>query len=104
MRRPDSFYTGTLSPSYLKAAALGQTIFVESGDEGAADIVYDSNAMTCVPATTRNVNEMGADPNVTSVGGTSFNPVYDDNGDNTGHVPESAWNDSGGATGGGASA
>ena len=101
---PDSFYTGTLSPSYLKAAGLGQTIFVESGDEGAADIVYDASAMTCVPATTRNVNEMSADPNVTSVGGTSFNPNYDDNGDNTGDVPESAWNDSGGATGGGASA
>ncbi|MGO9057111.1 MAG: protease pro-enzyme activation domain-containing protein [Candidatus Binataceae bacterium] len=104
---PDSFFTGTLTPFYTQAMMQGQSIFVEAGDQGAAGLIFDSTAMACVPTTTRSVNEMGADPNVTMVGGTSFNPNYNSNGDNTGFVAEEAWNDSSlgdGATGGGASA
>ena len=102
------FYTMTVSPIYAQAATQGQSIFIASGDDGAAGIVFDVNSGECVPGTSPNVNELGTDPNVTSVGGTSFMPNYFD-GDNNGHVPESAWNDSsdsstGGATGGGVSA
>jgi len=88
--------------------AQGQTVLVSAGDDGAAGLVFDSTSKTCVPGTTRNVNEVSADPNVTSVGGTGFTPAYDSSGNNAGLVAESAWNDAaccrGGATGGGASA
>jgi subtilase family serine protease len=53
---------------------------------------------------TKNVNEMGADPNVVAVGGTQFSPVFDSSNNDVGSVPESAWNDAAGSTGGGASA
>ncbi len=99
-----SFYTGTVSPIYAQAASQGQSIFVSSGDEGAAGLVFNSIQNQCVAATSRNVNELGADPNVTSVGGTEFIPNFDANGNNVGNVPESAWNDGSGASGGGASA
>ena len=103
-----TFYTGTLHGIYLKAAAQGQSIFISSGDQGAAGIVVNTTDTACVTGTSLNVNELGADPNVTQVGGTGFNPDYDGAGHNIGNVPESAWNDEGcchgGATGGGASA
>ncbi len=97
----NSFFTGTLSPIYAQAAVQGQTIFIASGDQGAAGVV--TKGKKCVVAASRHVNEMGADPNVTAVGGTGFTPVYDGSGNNLGNVPESAWNDNG-STGGGASA
>jgi subtilase family serine protease len=46
---------------------------------------------------------MAASANVTAVGGTEFTPTYDANGNVVGTAPESAWNDSSGATGGGKS-
>ena len=105
-----SFFINTVSPNYQKAAAQGQSVFVSSGDQGAAGIVFDATLKKCVPASTANVNELGADPNVTAVGGTSIlNPNYDPTTFvNVGNVPEDVWNDefflgSGGATGGGAS-
>lgn len=104
---PNSFYTGTLTPIYIQAAAQGQSIFISSGDQGAAGIVFDATTKACVPATTAHVNEMASDLNVTQVGGTEFFPNYDVNGNNTGNAPEDVWNDElfgGGATGGGASA
>ena len=45
---------------------------------------------------------MSADPNVTSVGGTGFTPIYV-GGVDQGYATESVWNDPAGATGGGAS-
>ena len=73
-----SFFINTVSPNYQKAAAQGQSVFVSSGDQGAAGIVFDTTLKKCVPASTANVNELGADPNVTSVGGTSIlNPNWD---------------------------
>jgi subtilase family serine protease len=101
-----SFYTSTLDTVFAKAAAQGQSVFISSGDFGAAGSVY--NGSKCVTGTSPNVNEMSADPNVTSVGGTEFTPNYNGSGNDAGSVPENAWNDSGagtpGATGGGASA
>src|SRR5205807_6033463 len=38
-----SFYTGTLDPLFSQAASQGQSIFVSSGDQGAAGIVFDPN-------------------------------------------------------------
>ena len=40
-----------------------------------------------------NVNEMAADPKVTSVGGTEFIPNWDADGNDVGFVAEHAWND-----------
>ena len=101
-----TFYTLVVSPIYSQAATQGQSIFISSGDQGAAGIIFDG--AQCVPGTSRNVNELGADPNVTSVGGTQFFANFDGAGNNVGHVAESAWDDSanggGGATGGGVSA
>ena len=54
-------------------------------------------------ASTKNVSELSANPYVTSVGGTQFVPTYDANGNDVGNVPESAWNNGAGATGGGQS-
>lgn len=105
-----TMFTGTLDPLFKKAAAQGQSVFVSSGDQGAAGQVYSSAAHGCVDGTSRNVNEMSADPNATSVGGTAFNPNFDGNGDDVGFVAERAWNDAeegvtmGEATGGGVSA
>ena len=105
-----SFFINTVSPNYQKAAAQGQSVFVSSGDQGAAGIVFDTTLKKCVPASTANVNELGADPNVTSVGGTSIlNPNWDLVNPPfvvLGPSSEDVWNDeflSGGATGGGAS-
>ncbi|HEY2108124.1 MAG TPA: S53 family peptidase, partial [Candidatus Binataceae bacterium] len=100
-----AFFLNVVTPIYQQAAAHGQSIFISSGDWGAAGLILDGTA--CAVATTRTVNELGSDPNVTEVGGTAFNPNFDAFGNDLGHVAESAWNDSaigGRATGGGVSA
>ena len=96
-----SFYTATLDFAFKQAAAQGQSVFAASGDWGSAGL--DLAGSRCVTATTQNVSETSADPNVTSVGGTQFVPNYDAQGSDVGNVPETAWSDSG-ATGGGKSA
>jgi subtilase family serine protease len=90
----------TLDPLFKQAAAQGQSVFVSSGDNGAAGDVISGN--TCAAGNSRSVNEMSADPNVTSVGGTQFSPTYS-GGNNVGYVTEDVWNDGIGASGGGAS-
>jgi subtilase family serine protease len=96
-----------LDSSFSKAVAQGQSVFVSSGDQGAAGLTF--NGSVCVTATTGNVNEMAASPNATAVGGTQFTPTYDANGNVSGVVPESTWNDVNpdtnwaGSTGGGQS-
>ncbi len=106
-----SFFTNTVSPIYLKAALQGQSIFIAAGDDGAAGQIY-SSTQGCIVGTSLNVNELSTDPNVTSVGGTSFDPSYT-SGTDTSVVTSTAlraWNDpedgksTGGAGGGGASA
>ncbi len=100
---PDSFYTMTLGPWFAQAATQGQSVFAASGDWGSAGLVLGSGDR-CMTAITPNVSEMSADPNVTSVGGTQFTATFDQDGNNVGHVPESAWSNGIGATGGGKSA
>ncbi len=87
-----AFYTETVSPIYAQAAAQGQSIFIASGDNGAAGIVLNPGGTKCVAGTTRNISELGGDPNVTDVGGTFFTPNVDASGNNVGDVTESAWN------------
>jgi subtilase family serine protease len=102
-----AFYQGVIDPMFVEAAGQGQSIMVAAGDWGAAGLVYSAAAGGCVIGDSRNASEMAADPNVTAVGGTSFNPNYDSKQRDVGSVPETVWNDSaisGGATGGGASA
>ncbi len=103
-----SFLTGTLDPVFAQAAAQGQSVFVSAGDEGAAGLIFNLSQNKCIPGSTRTINEMSADPNVSSVGGTAFNPTYDRNGNDVGTVTERVWNDpndgvNGGAGGGGPS-
>ena len=101
---PGSFYSGTLDPLFMQAASQGQSVFVSSGDDGAAGIVLSGTGLSCVRGTSLNVSEMSASPNVTAVGGTQFDPNYDGSNNDIGNVSESAWNGSFGSTGGGASA
>jgi kumamolisin len=97
-----SFYSGTLDPMFMQAAVQGQSVFVSSGDDGAAGIVLSGSGSSCVRGTSPNVSEMSADPNVTAVGGTEFTPDYVANND-VGNVAEDVWDDGSGASGGGAS-
>lgn len=100
-----ALYTKTLGNPFKKAAATGQSVFVSSGDQGVAGIVFNPS-VGCVVGSSPNPSEMAANPNVTAVGGTGFEPNYDGSGNNVGHVAESVWNDSGsggGAGGGGIS-
>ena len=92
-----SLINNTMDPLFKQAATQGQTVFVSSGDDGAAGL-----NSSCAANTTRSVNEMSADPYVTSVGGTQFTPTYS-GGSDVGHTTENAWNDISGSTGGGAS-
>ena len=100
---PNSFYTEVLDPLFAQAAAQGQSVITLTGYVGAASLSFDPATQQCFADTTRGVSEMAADPNVTAVGGTSFHPNYDAQGNNVGHVAESVWNDGGGASGGGGS-
>jgi len=95
---PNSEFTSVLDPLFQRAASQGQSVFVSSGDQGAAGI--DGQ---CDPTNSRGINEMSADPYVTSVGGTETSANYDQHGNATGYTTEEAWNSDGGATGGGES-
>jgi hypothetical protein len=96
-----SFYSETLGNAFTQAALQGQTMMAATGDWGSAGLVDNNNA--CVTASTQNVSEVATNPNVTAVGGTQFVPNYDAQGNDIGSVPEMAWNNGAGATGGGKS-
>jgi subtilase family serine protease len=109
-----TYYTETLDPLFEQASSQGQSVFVASGDEGAAGIVAAANGQ-CEIGGSQNVSEMSADPNVTAVGGVSFNPIFNGQAKIETGLPQRTWNDSddpnghypfplGGASGGGASA
>ncbi|MHB8380809.1 MAG: S53 family peptidase [Candidatus Binataceae bacterium] len=100
---PRSFYAHELNGFLVQAAAQGQAFFAATGDNGAAGLSFDKKTNSCVEGTSRSVSELSADPNVTAVGGTGFNPAYDANGNDAGDVAESVWNDASGASGGGSS-
>jgi subtilase family serine protease len=95
-----SFYK-TQNGFFAQAASQGQSVFVATGDDGAAGLKVNSKGK-CVTGTSRNVNELSASPNVTAIGGTEFAPDYS-GGDDVGSVPETVWNDGDGAAGGGES-
>ena len=97
-----SFINGVIHPLFQQAAAQGQSVFVSSGDQGAAGLGYDPATNSCVAGSSPSVNEMSADPDVTSVGGTQFKPTFV-GGNDQGYINESAWNDVSGSGGGGAS-
>ena len=99
-----SFFASTLDSFLAQAASQGQSVFVATGDDGAAGDVLNPATNACAAGTTANVSEMAADPNVTAAGGTQFTPNYDASNNDIGNVPESVWDDSSGAGGGGASA
>lgn len=82
--QPAAFYTSTMGPIFEKAALQGQSVFVSSGDHGVD---------TC-DLGTPNVNELSANPNTTSVGGTEFTPTFNPvTGNVEGVVSEGVWND-----------
>jgi subtilase family serine protease len=97
-----AFINGVIDPLFEQAATQGQSVFVSSGDQGSAGLGVNPATNSCIVNSTPSVNEMSADPNVTSVGGTQFKPNFV-NGADQGYVAESAWNDVSGASGGGAS-
>jgi len=99
---PPSFYTTTVGNALTQAAVQGQSVVAATGDWGSAGLVASANM--CVTATSQNVSEVATNPNVTAVGGTQFTPNYDSDGNDIGSVPEAAWNNGAGATGGGKSA
>jgi subtilase family serine protease len=95
-----SFFDG-LDTLFAQAATQGQSVFIASGDWGAAGLQYDSSNGTCVTGTMRNPSEMAASPHVTAVGGTTFSPQYNLGNDISmvGMAPggiESGWDASGG--------
>jgi subtilase family serine protease len=107
--QPGSFFTETLGSLFSQAALQGQTVFVSSGDAGAAGLA--PNGFGCSSGDSVNVSEMSAEPDVTSVGGTQFEPLYNAAGEDISTVEDgldSAWNENDGrflgATGGGISA
>jgi subtilase family serine protease len=88
---------------FAEAAAQGRSVFVATGDLGAAGIKFNPRQGSCSPASSRGINELAGSPNVTAIGGTEFTPEFDGQGNDLGFVAESVWNDSTGATGGGQS-
>ena len=92
----------TQSGFFAQAAAQGQSVFVATGDNGAAGLKVDAKTESCVTGTTRSINELAGSPNVTAIGGTEFTPDYEA-GNDVGFVAESVWNDGSGAAGGGES-
>jgi hypothetical protein len=95
------FFTG-LDTLFAQAASQGQSVFISSGDTGAAGLAYDATSNSCVAGTTRNASEMAASPHVTGVGGTMFSPQYNSSGNDisvVGVAPggiEIGWSGSGG--------
>ena len=92
--RLDAGSLAVFAPLYAQAATQGQTVLVSTGDDGADG---------CQDGRERSVNVLASDVNVTAVGGTALNPDFDAAGDATRYVSEVVWNDTSGASGGGAS-
>jgi len=92
--RQDSADQVLFAPMYAQAAAQGQTVLVATGDGGADD---------CDDGIGASVNVLATNPNVTAVGGTALNAVFDGDGNATGYFSETVWNDAKGASGGGPS-
>jgi len=81
---------------YAIANAQGQTVVVSSGDDGGKDCGGNDQTLA--------VNALAASPHAVAVGGTELDPLFDPGGSATGYGGETAWQDAGGAGGGGQSA
>ena len=110
-------YLAYMNSLWQQAAAQGQSVFVSSGDTGAAGC----NSQADAAATVTGINGLCSSPYATCVGGTEFaegsNPAQYwlpgnslSGGSVIGYIPETAWNESGDnggsgliATGGGVS-
>ena len=94
---------------WQQAAAQGITVFVSSGDNGAAGCDFEENQGLPPPQPSQfglQVNGLGSTPYNVSVGGTDFNdyfnqPTYWNATNNAttlasakGYIPETTWNDS----------
>jgi len=92
-----------------QAKLQGQSVFVSTGDDGAAGFAYSTTQKACVTGTNLNVSIPATDVNVTAVGGTGFSPTYGISGVVTGTVDNTTskevWNDgaNNGSGGGGKS-
>lgn len=90
---------------FTAAAAQGQTIVSASGDSGSAGCAFDSTSSGSTPYTGPNAGDPGAQPFVTSIGGTSLSV----NNTTSAYTSETTWNNpvngtyTGGASGGGIS-
>ena len=86
---------------FQQAAAQGQTVFVASGDSGAA--MCDTQNATPPSQQLRGINYLCASGAVTCVGGTELidNPVtaYWSGDAAAGYIPEGAWNEPSGTSG-----
>jgi hypothetical protein len=87
--------SGFFDTLFQQAAAQGQSVLVASGDTG----VTGCGAGLREPV----VDGLASSPWVTGVGGTVLDPLFDPDGKATGYGGEVAWNEGGGATGGGLS-
>jgi kumamolisin len=89
---PESSWTGqaqaALDQAFADAAALGVTVCVASGDNGAGDGVNDGHPHVDFPASS---------PHALTCGGTRLQQT------GSGTISETVWNSGGGATGGGIS-
>ena len=86
----------TLDMFWQQAAMQGQSVFVSSGDAGAAGC--DTQGDMPPGNQQLSVNFLGASASVTCVGGTEFadanaSTYWDGNGAATSYIPEGAWND-----------
>ncbi len=90
---------------FTAAAAQGQTVVSASGDSGSAGCAFDNTGNNSQPYTGLSAGDPGAQPFVTSVGGTSLTV----NNATSAYTSEATWNNpvngtySGGASGGGIS-
>jgi subtilase family serine protease len=97
----NNFYK-SVNSIFAQAAGEGQAVFVAAGDDGANGLVFKKKNGCVLAPSGKHPSEVATSPNVTAVGGTEFTPNYV-GGVDSGNVPESAWNNDGGATGGGRS-
>ena len=105
---PPSFFTAFNSAVSL-ALSHGQSVFIQTGDFGAAGPgAVNPATHACIAGNTQTINEMAGNTSVTAVGGSQFTPTYDPTTNvQKEFVAESAWNQGSvgqGATGGGPSA
>jgi hypothetical protein len=92
-----AWQANNFAPLFAQAAMQGQSVIVASGDQGAAGLVYSPATHACVLGSQGTTEEPAQDPNVTAVGGSSFDPAYDASGNDTSTVSDTlrvAWNDS----------